>query len=234
MIWLIGMELRKRWESLKWPGLALLLVLSGLVLLAVLLAPDDFAELPSRASGTVAIMAMVSVIVTVMGYYPYVDAAWRFANDFRGRHAPLEFGSAVPTWKKLVAKLIASVTLYLIVIYATGFLMVLPGVLLNDRAAIFALRSPLVAQAAATVLVTYLAVSIYLSLVNRTRWAGIVAVLVGVSPVFLFDMAWFLYSLDLGGMPWYFDETTRWVITGAAAAVGFIGSLVLLDHQADI
>lgn len=35
-------------------------------------------------------------------------------------------------------------------------------------------------------------------------------------------------------MPWYFDETTRWVITGAAAAVGFIGSLVLLDHQADI
>lgn len=235
MMWLIGFELRKRWESLKWPALYTALAMIGLGAVAVAFAPSDYADVP-RQSLTMSIMVALATIGNLLIYFPLADAAVRFAGDFRGRHAALELGGARPTWQKVVAKVVASLALYLIAWIVPGLpLNAIHGLASRDHSPVQYALPQLsgVAQTAAVLLLILLAVSVHAALRNRTRLAGPAAVAIGLTPVFLFGLAWPMLA-PLGGPVWFLTGSALWIAAGATAVIGFLGSVLLLDHLADI
>lgn len=235
MMWLIGFELRKRWESLKWPALYTVLAIIGLGAVAAIVAPPDYPDV-GRQSLTMSIMVILSTIGNLLLYFPLIDAAVRFVGDLRGRHAPLELGAALPTWQKVAAKVTASLALHLAAWIVPGLLLtVIHNLASREHSPVMSvLPQPSgVAQTAAVLLLILLAVSTHAALRNRTRLAGPAAAALGLVPVIVFGLAWPMFA-PLEGPMWFLTGTTLWIVIAATAVTGFLGSVLLLDHRADI
>lgn len=115
MTGLLLLEIRKRWESLKWPALGVLLLALALAVATGLLTPAGGSEAdPTPPAAVNALHTPLMLLLHVIWLYPLADAVWRFYADLAGRHAPLDVGAAKPAWMKVLAKVLVSLAFFMV------------------------------------------------------------------------------------------------------------------------
>lgn len=237
MTGLFALEFRKRYESLKWPALGLVLLTLALAAVAGLTATAEVAPgEPTGRAGSGVLFWALQVLSGFIWFYPLADAVWRFHADLAGRHAPLELGIARPAWQKVLAKVTASLVLFLLsslVVVLIGFVRLWAVRQLPDAAEAGPPELLGMLAMGALGLVLLACAAGYHALKHRTRWAAPAAIATFVGIVWLLMTA--ISSVDDAGNTFtpLADRLLPFgslVVSATVAVVGFAAASWLYDR----